>query len=445
MAFWDRFFGSAGSQAAGIALGTTAIPALIPAVQFLENEAWKMHPDRPPDAYVLATGVAQGQVDPSSAQTWANEQGLSDGAFAALVSAANTGPALGQAYSAWRRGELSDGQMRTAIKRQGIEDEWVPALLALKDQPLDPATIANAVHRGIMRDPSLIVREPPTTPGRIEQVPPSSLDPTTEAAWNGINHERLRVEVGTAGLPPGLVQMLQLLNRGEVTEDDVRRSVSQSNLRNEYMDAVLALRRHLLTPHEYAEAELRGIMPHGEAQAGAALSGIEEDDYGTLFQILGRPLAVHAITQGLAHGETLGGSYADVPEPYRDAIRRSNIRPEYARLAYANRYTYPSAFVLRGLTQSGDLTETQARDILRFEGWDPQLAATVAAKWAEPAGAKENPWVGKADTQLWTATHKAYKGSAIDATGARERFDLIGIPAAAQDAILARWDSEKAL
>ena len=161
MAFFGRFFGRAGSEAAGIALGATAVPALLPAAQYIVNEAWKLHPDRPPDVYVIATGVAQGQVDPDSALEWAHEQGISDGAFGALVDAANTGPALGQAYSAWRRGELTDAQMRTAIKRQGIEDAWVPALLALKQEPLDPAQIATAVHRNIMRDASLIVTEPP--------------------------------------------------------------------------------------------------------------------------------------------------------------------------------------------------------------------------------------------------------------------------------------------
>lgn len=445
MAFFGRFFTRAGSEAAGIALGTTAVPALLPAAQYIVNEAWSLHPDRPPDVYVLAAGVAQGQVDPDSAREWAHQQGISDGAFAALVSTANVGPALGQAYSAWRRGELSDAQMRTAFKRQGIEEVWVPALLALKQEPLDPSVIANAVHRGIMRDPSLIVREPPTTAGQVEQVPPSSLDPAEEAAWSGINHERLRVEVGTTGLPPGLIQMLQLLNRGEVTVADVQRAVSQSNLRNEYMDVVLALRRHLLTPHEYEEAALRGIMSQAEADAGAALSGMTQEDAHLLFQIMGRPLVVHQITTGLARGATLGGTYNDVPEPYRDAIRRSNIRPEYARLAYANRYTYPSAFVLRTLAQDGDLGDAAAvEQILEEIGWSPHLAGLVAPKWVG-TGAAADPHVGKAQTQLWNTTHTSYKAQEIDAATATEALPHAGVAAAAIPEILAIWNVERSL
>ena len=445
MAFFGRFFGRAGSEAAGIALGATAVPALLPAAQYIVNEAWSLHPDRPPDVYVIAAGVAQGQVDPDSALTWAHEQGISDGAFSALVDAANIGPALGQAYSAWRRGELSDGQMRTAIKRQGIEDVWVPALMTLKQEPLDPATIANAVHRGIMRDPSLIVREPPTTAGKVEQVPPSPLDPAEEAAWSGLDHERLRVEVGTAGLPPGLVQMLQLLNRGEVTTADVQRAVSQSNLRNEYMDVVLALRRQLLTPHEYEEAALRGILSQDEADAGAALSGMETEDARLLFQIMGRPLVVHQITTGLARGGKFGGTYNDVPEPYRDAIRRSNIRPEYARLAYANRYSYPSAFVLRGLAQSGELGDAAAvAQILEEIGWPPSLAAKVAPAWVGGTTGAD-PHVSKAQTQLWTRTHTSYLAGEIAEADARAALTVAGVPDAALDGVLAVWNHEREL
>lgn len=445
MALWSRFFGSAGSQAVGVAFGATAIPALLPAVQYLENEAWSLHPDKPPDAVILSQGVAQGQVDPDSAKAWAREQGFGDAQWAALVDVANVGPALGYAYDAWRRGQLTDTEFTTALKRTGLEEQWFPALRALKDARLDLGALATAIHRGIMADDGLLVTPVPAGSGNVPRIPVSTLDPIAEAAAHGIDKERLRVLVSDTGLPLALGEMLRLLNMGKVTETDVQVAVAESNIRNEYMDVALDLRRRLLTPHEYEEAALRGILTKDEADAGAAMSGMEPADADLLFQIMGRPLAVHQITQGLAHGETLGGTYDDVPEPYRDAIRRSNIRPEYARFAYANRYTYPSAFVLRTLTQAGDLTEQQARDILTFEGWEPQLANTVAAKWAEPAGARADPWVGKADTQLWTATHKAYKGGGIDAAAAQQRFDLIGIDAAAQVEVLARWDSEKAL
>jgi hypothetical protein len=432
----------------GYAIGNAAGPSLEPFVQDLANAAWQLNQVMPPDAMTLALGVAQGQVDPDAAQAWASQTGFGTDQFKALVDIANVGPALGLAYQAWRRGDLSDAEFDTALKRTGLEEQWYAALRALKVQPLAPTEIATAVHRNIMSDPSLIVQEPPTTAGDVEQVPQSSLSPDTEASWSGIDHERLRVLVGITGLPPGLIEMLRLLNMGKVTVDDVQRAVAQSNLRNEYMDVVLNLRRHLLTPHEYEEAALRGIITNAQADAGAALSGMEPTDAQLLFQIMGRPLNVHAVTTGLARGGDFGGTYADVPEPYRDAIRRSNIRPEYARLAYANRYNYPSAFVLRSLAQAGELGDEKAvEQILLDIAWPPDLAAKVAPLWvgagAGAAAAKPDPWVAKASNHLWTAVQKGYVGGSVDQTNAAISLDLIGVAATAQTEVFARWDETK--
>ena len=429
----------------GYAIGRAAGPALEPVVQDLANEAWSLHAVKPPAAGTLALGVAQGQVDPAQAATWAKETGFDSAQFDALVSIANTGPALGLAYSAWRRGQLTDAQFTTALKRTGLEEQWNAALLSLKENPLDPAEIAKAIHRGIMRADGLLIAVPPSTPGKVEQVPPSDLDPITESSWSGIDAERLRIMVGNAGLPPGIVQMLQLLNRGEITVDDFRRGVGESNLRNEWADAMLNLRRRLLTPHEYEEAALRGIITQAEADAGAALSGMEKPDAELLFQIMGRPLTVHQLTTGLARGGLFGGTYDDVPEPYRDAIRRSNIRPEYARLAYANRYTFPSAFVLRSLAQAGELGDAQAVEQILLEiGWPPSLAAKVAPSWVGGGGGADSN-VAKAQTHLWTTVHSSYKAEEITQAEAAPALNLLGIAPASQAEIFALWDAERAL
>lgn len=365
-----------------IGIGAALAAALEPVAVSIRQHSFAADPSRVPDAGTLAAGVAQGQVDRATAAAWAREHGYDTGPFAALVDIANTGPALGYAYQAWRRGHLSEGEFTTALRRTGLEEQWYDALRALKGERLDLGAIATAVHRGILRGPGLIVREPPTGGGRVPFVAPSDLDPRAEAEAHGVDAERLRVLVGNTGLPPGLIEMLRLFNMGEVEEDDVRRAVAQSNLRNEYMDVVFALRRRLLTPHEYEEAALRGIVPREEADAGAALSGMRHEDARLLFETMGRPLPVRAITTGLARGGRLGGGYDDVPEPYRDAIRRSNIRPEYARLAYANRYSLPSAFVLRSMAQAGELERGEVERLLLETGWPPELAAKVSAKWA---------------------------------------------------------------
>lgn len=426
-------------------IGIAGAPAVRPYVQSLVNEAWSSHPVLPPPFPLLAQGVAQGQVPHDQAAGWAEQSGISGTAFDALVNTANVGMPLGNAFQSWRRGDLTDGQFQTQLHRLGIESAWWPMLQALKHDRLDLGALATAVHRGIMDGAGLLVTPVPSGSGNIPRIPQSNLDTLAEFAAQGIDPERARVLVADTGLPLALGQMLQLYNRGEVTATDVKVSVAESNVRNEYMDAALKLARHLLTPHEYAEAELRGVLSPAEAQAGANLSGLNDNDYGTLFAILGRPLNVHEITTGLARGGNYGGDYTDVPQgPYRDAIRRSAIRPEYADLAYHNRYTYPSAFVLRSLASAGDLGSTaNVQQTLEEIGWKPSFAQQVAAAWTTGPGGDSH--VSKAQTQLWTTTHKSYVGREVSDATATTALEAAGVAAASVPAVLQLWKVERDL
>jgi hypothetical protein len=98
---------------------------------------------------------------------------------------------------------------------------------------------------------------------------------------------------------------------------------------------------------------------------------------------------------------------------------QSDIRPEWEPLLWEQRYTYPSAFVLRGLANSGDLTEAQVKEILHFEGWEPTLAAQVAAKWAKGTGS-----AGKVETRAELADE--YEGGYITEAQYRSALGQLG-------------------
>lgn len=366
----------------GIGVGSALAAALEPQLVAIRQAEWSADPNVAPDAYVLAAGVAQGQVDEDKAREWATKHGIGGEAFRALVDIANTGPALGTAFAAWRREELSDGEFATALRRTGLEEQWHSAVMALKEERLDPGALATAIHRGIIAGEGLIVREPPRGAGKIPQVPRSPIDGTTEAAAHGIDPERLRVLVGNTGLPPSLGEMLQLLNRRHVTEDDVRRAVAQSNLRNEYMDAVLELRHQLPTARDFLENALRGYRSLEEAIAGAELHGMSAEDATLIYQNQGRPMALRQITQALARGGKFEPEPGEIRDPFRAAIVEGNLKPAYYDLAYANRYTLPGAFTIRGMAAAGELNRAETEQLLLDSGWPPELAKKVAGRWA---------------------------------------------------------------
>lgn len=442
---FGKLFGNAISEAVAFGAGYALGPVLGPPVELIRQSAWAAYPDRLPSAGTLAEGVAQGQVDPGTAADWATKDGYGSSAFNALIDIANTGPAIGSAFAAWRRGALSDPEFDTALKRTGLEEQWNAAMRALKQELLEGGEIAKAIHRGIMKGDGLLIAEPPTTPGKVPAVPASTLDPVAEAAGSGIDSERLRIMVGNAGLPLGLHEMLSLLNRGEMEPQDVQRGIAESNLRNEYQDVALKLARRLLTPHEYVELNLRGWITTAEMHTGAALSGMTAADADLLFKSLGRPLVVHQITTGLARGGSYGGDYAGVPEPFQTALRESNVRPEWGNLAYANRYTLPGYFVIKAMLTNKTLTVEEAATIFKQVGWPPDLAEKAAAALASTgATAKADPWVVKAEGQLWTSLHKDYVKAGLTRGELEPALTKLIADAAVRDEVFGLWETEKA-
>lgn len=423
MAFWTRFFGSAGSQAAGFAIGATAAPALLPAVQYLENEAWSQYQTRPPDAYVIAQGVAQGQVDPASATTWAHEQGLSDKAFSALVAAADTGPAFGNLMDAYRRALLTDAQFNEGLHRLAIESQWWPTLRALSRQLLTPNEAANARQQGYM----------------------SAGEQHAIAREHGLTDDDAETQFLIVGLPPGPATMQEAVNRGLADQATFAQAIREGHTKTKYTDLLYALRNPLLSAATYTRAFLKGWISRQQMHAGGALWGYTPEQMDLWELTEGRPATVHQIHIGYARGSKLPGA-TDEKDAIYTSVKQSDIRPEYADLLYAQRYTYPSAFVLRSLVQSGAITQTEGEQALLFSGWEPTFAEKVAASWAgSGTGTSSDPHIAKAQTQLWTTTHASYKAGEADETEARAALTTLTVPTDAQDAVLALWNAEREL
>ena len=429
----------------GVGVGGAAATAITPALEPLRQEAWSKSKARVLDIGTLARLVAEGLVDLPAAEAEAERSGYSADRLQRVVQLQLVAAPVAELLTMWRRGEVSQALVEHGFAKAQIEPQYWPALLALKDERLDPAVIATAIQRGIMRDPGFLPVGPPTGVGNVPAFPVSPLDTLTEAAASGIDEERLFVETAIVGLPLALVQAAEAHFRGIITLDDFKRAVAEGNTRNEWGDAALEVSRRILSPHEYAELELRGYLTAAERDAGAAKVGMTAADAQLLFDVLGRSLPVHAITTALARGGTFNGPTADIPPVYLQAIQRSNIRPEYYNLAYANRYSYPSAFVLRALTQGGEITGAQAHQILLDVGWEPTLAASVSASWSGGTTAGADKHVAKAETQLWTALHRSYVAEESTDADVAPGLTAAGVPAASQPAVLALWQEERAL
>lgn len=418
---WSRFFGSAGSQAVGVGLGTTVVPALIPGVQYIINEAWHKYPDLPLNPELLALGVVQGQIDGTWAKNQAQISGINETRWNALVDAANTGPGMAEAFNLWRRNEIDDAGFERAIQRLGLEQEWITALKKVKQVLLTPAELANARQQGFIDDTRQYA----------------------EAALQGVNAERAEIQFKTVGLPPGVETGLEMLRRNIIQEPTFREMVREGHTKTKYTDNLLDLKDVLLTPATLVALRLKGWIETPEFHTRMAQHGYSAADADDWYHSSGRPATTHQIHIGYARGASVPGASSET-EAIRQGVERSNVRPEYFDVLNAGKYTLPSGFQIRGEAQKGTIDVQETEDLLLQSGWMPKWAKHFAEAWhATTAGGGGQSYVDKAKAQLWTRTHTSYLAAEIDEAEAREKLPLAGVPAADVDAVIQVWNHER--
>lgn len=447
--YFGRFFGNTIGEAAAYGIGGALQEPIRPLLQELANETW---------ATATAAGVGKPLSPGEAAEVvaedvelhdWgvrqAGEAGFTEGTFDAVLGAVLNAPGVPQLLTLWRRGEITDADFVHGLRKAKLEGRWDAPLQALLVDRLDPSVIATAIQRGILDDPGFLPVAPPVAGGRVPAFPVSPLDPLTEAKAAGIDRERLFVETAIVGNPMSPDQAAQATYRGIIERTDFDRAVAEGNTRNEWRDAIFEAFRQILTSSQYVELQIRGFYDRAERLKNTRKHGMSDADSDLLYNVMGRSPSIHTVVVGLARGGKYPGSYANVPEPYRSQIQRSNIREEWAEVVYASRYNYPSPFVLRALAEAGDLgTSAEVEQILLEIGWKPSLAAKVAPAWA-PSGTTADKHVAKAETQLWNTLHTSYRADETDAATASATLATLGVSPAAVPQVLALWDAEKAL
>ena len=448
MAFWGRvqafLTGAAVSRASSDAVG--------PVMEPVRQRSSQRNAVRVIDPGTLAELIAKLIVDEPEGQAESLRSGVNENRLRALTELAQTWPGLGELDKLTNRTLISTEEAITALQRHGFPVELIGTaqnpgpLVQLFQDILTPGELAAAIHRGLVpAPPGMLKGEQPKPPFNVEAYPVYPIDPLKEAQGSGYDHDRLGVLVGLQGLPMGVIEAAQSYWRGIITHGDYIRAFNTSNNRNEWAPAVLEYSRQIPTARDFMENALRGHHDFDWAAEQAARHGMTKEDAFLIYQNQGRPLNLHQISQALAWGAKYNPGQGDNPDPWMQAVLLGAVRPEYYEMQHALRYIVPSVFAIRSLAESGVWDEAKTAARLKQAGWIPEDADQVAKAWTTPTAAKADPWLGKAQTHLWTALHKAYVGGAVDEALARVDFDALGIAPATQDEVIALWDAEKNL
>jgi hypothetical protein len=411
-----------GGTAVGVGVGQSVADAIAPLTRQLANETWSRHLSMPISAVEAASVVASGERDMGWGLTEAGNSGVNEDRFRALVDMLDTAPDLSTLFDLLHRGFISEGDFREGARKSFIEDKWIDALIRLAERVLSPAEAANAWQQGFMDEAAA----------------------SHEAELSGVSPQRSAIQRQLAGLPPGAMDALVLLRRGHIDEATYRQIVREGHVKTKYTDALLALRNRILSAADWANLWLRGWVTEQEAKAGGARDGYGPKEMELLYLNRGRPATVRQAHIGFARGGRLPGA-ANEEETLRRSVQQSNIRTEWFDLLYAQRYTYPSAFVIRALTQEGTFDRATSERILIESGWNPEYARLAAEAWSGAgAGAPKMRWAERARSRLFTSAHNDYMDGNADEADARALLAPLGLAPSEADTVLALWNLERA-
>lgn len=432
-----------GAEGLAFAAGFAAGHALHPEATLIAQDAWHGAQLLRLDPSTAAEAAAENYATYPVMQEEATYSGLDKTRFAYLYDVTLTGPGMGELIQMLRRADEKDPHFDHGLRKAKLDPVWDDALRNLADQRLAATDIAYMVVRGVLPDEGLLGLSLPTQADNLKLPPQHKFNPITEAARTGWDADRLAMMIARSGLAmaPGLAAQARF--RKILTQNDYLLTIARGDLFPAYADPMLEVSRQILTAGEYVEGFLRGWTTQQAMYDGTAKHGMTQADTDLLFDISGRPTSIRQVYVGLARGATYPSSYGDVPEPFRDALRQSNIRPEWSSIAYENRYSLPSAFVVRALLTDGAIDQARGQSIFEHSGWPPDLAQLVAEHYGAKTTASADPHVTKADNQLWTTQHTAYVKDRSDDAFATATLTEIGVPASSIPTVLARWGRER--
>lgn len=308
----------------------------------------------------------------------------------------------------------------------------------------------------------------------------SQADAENDARKSGIDATNFQGLISIQGNPPGPMQLLDLLNRGVIGEDDTRKGLQESYLRNEWISVLMDLRRTLIPIAELVAAVVQDQLDAGDAAARAAQLGMNGDDFDVMVRTAGNPpgptqlltmfqrniISKDELDQGLRESRLKNKWIPQFEELVRHripmrtittllthgAIDAATARQMLIELGFTPEDAdalIASASAVKSKTNH-DLSVAQVRQLYEAQllSFDEAVTHLMAAGYTQ-ADASEILQLAdaladkKIQNQAVTAIRTRFVGRKISVNEASQALDGIGIPAAQRDRMLAVWGFER--
>lgn len=373
-AFWSLLKNKVLGQIIGFGGGIAAAQAFEPALRPLGYEIEQLLTNRVLSPAELAELVIRGERTIGDAAGEASNSGINDERFAALVALAGNPPGPMDLLEMWRRGIIDEGRVERGIRQGRTRSEYIDAIKQLAQARLTPSEAAALVAQGTM-----------TFEQGFEQAKAAGL---SESLFQGL--------VAVATNPPAPGQTLDLLNRGELSEDQAKLALRRAGIRQEYVNAVMALRFAIPSAPDVVRFALREVYNpelaerYGifedfppAAMSDALRAGISQE---TMLKYWGAHWDLPSRTQGyeMFHRRII------TEQELEDLLRAADVMPGWRESLIELAFNPLTRVDVRRMYRDKVLTKAEVIDAYLDLGYSPEnakrLGEWVAKMRMQPEG-----------------------------------------------------------
>lgn len=353
----------------------------------------------------VALAILRGNITQDDGYAIAAQSGVSQADMDVLIGNTGEPPGLMQLLEAYRRGFIDKSTLQHGIRQSRVRDEWIPVVEQLRYAPMSVADAVRAVVENYM------------TPEEGAAI----------AQQNGLEPDHWQYLYESYGRPIAVGEALQLMHRGQMTVDEVKQAVRESDVKDKYIDKVVELGRRLVPERQIVTMIDHGVITRDQGISMLKEWGYTDTDASRLVNL--------GIAQHVGSHHTL--SKTDTLAMYSDGLINKEQAVKYLEalgytaelagqmIALAN-YKQKAALTkltMRGIEaeiKTGQITADKARQALVTAGLDAEQARAYVAEWEQTKRT-----VSRTLTEAQTL--KAVKDGVISLDDGRTRLQAMGL------------------
>lgn len=203
-------------------------------------------------------------------------------------------------------------------------------------------------------------------------------DAVNDAAGSGLPNNRMEPMIEAARSRPSPGELIEFLRRKIM--DDTAFDEMMGHLGYEAADIAFMrdLAKTILSPEDVVLADMKNVLTKSEAETIAEESGVDKDDYATLYGITGEPPAVMMLLEGFRRG------FIDTDE-LQKGIKQGRSRDEWIPFFEKMRFERASPADAINATVQGHLTEAEGKQHAEIGGLDPEDWEWMLETYGSPA------------------------------------------------------------